>query len=307
LRYGRRAPLERGFSGRQGRTGTRVVPKHALGRPLTLASGFSPRTRYETAPTMSSGPAPLPGRVPPPLQAVGFFGSERPANYFALAITQPTSDRQRFIETNPFDRRRKPDIGYAPAASSCERVDHVDACTVSACYVTIAFAISGPSLLLAEPAGFFGSERPLNCFIVRITQLNIATRSAGQLTSLLPDDRFDSRRINASKFAAAFFQPGPDARNGLSLTCNSCGFRRLHSRVEAPDLPLRFPADHFHCPFDLRLRYRSTVCSATRPPQRFKSVAASTTNSTCRFPGLHSPSGPLRPSGSKRSAGLAAS
>jgi hypothetical protein len=99
-----------------------------------------------------------------------FFGSERPANYFALAITQPTSDRQRFIETNPFDRRRKPDIGYAPAASSCERVDHVDACTVSACYVMIAFAISGPSLLLAEPAGFFGSERPLNCFIVRITQ-----------------------------------------------------------------------------------------------------------------------------------------
>ena len=106
----------------------------------------------------------------PLAKPVGFFGSERPANYFALAITQPTSDRQRFIETNPFDRRRKPDIGYAPAASSCERVDHVDACTVSACYVMIAFAISGPSLLLAEPAGFFGSERPLNCFIVRITQ-----------------------------------------------------------------------------------------------------------------------------------------
>ena len=101
---------------------------------------------------------------------VGFFGSERPANYFALAITQSTSDRQRFIEAKPFDRRRKPDIGYAPAASSCERVDNVDACTVSACHVMIAFAISGPSLLLAEPAGFFGSERPLNCFTVRITQ-----------------------------------------------------------------------------------------------------------------------------------------
>lgn len=101
---------------------------------------------------------------------VGFFGSERPANHFAMAITQSTSDRQRFIETNPFDRRRKPDIGYAPAANSCEGVDNVDACTVSACYVMIAFAISDPSLLLAEPAGFFGSERPLNCFIVRITQ-----------------------------------------------------------------------------------------------------------------------------------------
>ena len=70
LRYGRRTPLARGFSGRQGRTGTRVVPKHALGRPLTLLSGVSPRTRYETAPAMSTGPAPLPGRVPPPLQTV---------------------------------------------------------------------------------------------------------------------------------------------------------------------------------------------------------------------------------------------
>jgi hypothetical protein len=36
--------------------------------------------------------------------------------------------------------------------------------------VIIAFAISNPSLLLAELAGFFGSERPLNCFTVRITQ-----------------------------------------------------------------------------------------------------------------------------------------
>ena len=34
----------------------------------------------------------------------------------------------------------------------------------------IAFAISGPSVLLAEPAGFFGSERRLNCFTGRITQ-----------------------------------------------------------------------------------------------------------------------------------------
>jgi hypothetical protein len=101
---------------------------------------------------------------------VGFFGSERPANYFALAITQSTSDWQRFIETNPFDRRRKPDIGYAPAASSCERANNEDACTVSACYVMIAFAISGPSLPLAGSAGFFGSERLLNCFTVRITQ-----------------------------------------------------------------------------------------------------------------------------------------
>jgi hypothetical protein len=106
----------------------------------------------------------------PLAKPVGFFGSERPANYFALAITQPTSDRQRFIETNPFDRRRKPDIGYAPAASSCEGVNSVDTCTVTASDVTAAFATSGPNLLLAKPVGFFGSERLANHFALAITQ-----------------------------------------------------------------------------------------------------------------------------------------
>jgi hypothetical protein len=104
-------------------------------------------------------------------ESVGFFGSERPANCFAGAITQPTSDRLRFIETNPFGRRHKPDFGYAPATHSCERVDNPDARTVSVCYAITAFAISGPSLLLAEPAGFFGSERPANCFTVRSLSL----------------------------------------------------------------------------------------------------------------------------------------
>jgi hypothetical protein len=68
------------------------------------------------------------------------------------------------IAASPFGRRYKPDIGYAPAACSCERAFGVDACTVSACYVIIGFAISGPSVLLAEPAGFFGSDRLLNFF-----------------------------------------------------------------------------------------------------------------------------------------------
>jgi len=46
----------------------------------------------------------------------------------------------------------------------------VDACTVSACYVITAFAVSGPNLLLAEPVGFFGSERLVNRFTIPITQ-----------------------------------------------------------------------------------------------------------------------------------------
>jgi len=101
---------------------------------------------------------------------VGFFGSERLANHFALAITQPTSEWRRLIEANPLGRRYRPDIGYAPATCSCERAGNVDACTVSACYVITAFAVFDPSLLLAEPTGFFGSERRLNCFTRRITQ-----------------------------------------------------------------------------------------------------------------------------------------
>jgi hypothetical protein len=36
--------------------------------------------------------------------------------------------------------------------------------------VTTAFAASCPSLLLAEPAGFFGLERPMNCFTGPVTQ-----------------------------------------------------------------------------------------------------------------------------------------
>jgi hypothetical protein len=103
-------------------------------------------------------------------QNIGFFGSERLANHFALAITQPTSEWRRLIEANPLGRRYRPDIGYAPAACSCERAGNVDACTVSACYVITAFAVFNPSLLLAEPAGFFGSKRRLNCFTGRITQ-----------------------------------------------------------------------------------------------------------------------------------------
>lgn len=74
------------------------------------------------------------------------------------------------IDANPFDRRHKPDFGYAPTASSCERVDNPDARTASACYVITAFAAPGPNILLAKPVGFFGSERPANRFAGPITQ-----------------------------------------------------------------------------------------------------------------------------------------
>jgi hypothetical protein len=49
------------------------------------------------------------------------------------------------------------DIGYALAANSCEGVNNVDACTVTALDATTAFAVPDPGLLLAELVGFFGS------------------------------------------------------------------------------------------------------------------------------------------------------
>ena len=137
--------------------------------------------------------------------------------------------------------------------------------------------------------------------------MNTATRRAERHASPLPGNRFRDRRINVLKRAATLSWPGPDARNDLSLACNSCGFHRLHSRVNVPGLLLRF------LPIDSAARsiFRSITdprfASAIRQPQRFRPVAASSICSACRFSGLHFPSGHLHPSGSKRSAGLAAS
>ena len=41
-------------------------------------------------------------------ESVGFFGSGRSSGYPSERITQPTSDRQRFIFANPFSHRRVP-------------------------------------------------------------------------------------------------------------------------------------------------------------------------------------------------------
>ena len=97
----------------------------------------------------------------------------------------------------------------------------------------------------------------------------------------------------------------PPARNGLSLACNGCPFRSLHSRVNVPGLLLRcLPA---------RLP-RPVRPSAPLPPPVCPSAAASSLLARCGFaagslgcfPCLHSPSGLLPPSGSKRSADSAA-
>jgi hypothetical protein len=99
---------------------------------------------------------------------------------------------------------------------------------------------------------------------------------------------------------------GPVARNGLSLPCNDCPFQGLHSRINVPGLLLRFLVYRIHCPFGLSAPQPRPVRPGTRPIQRFWPVAALPAD----FPGcsssLHSPSGLLHPSGSKRSTGVAA-
>jgi hypothetical protein len=91
--------------------------------------------------------------------------------------------------------------------------------------------------------------------------LNTATGSAERLASPLPDYRFRDRRIKVLKRAATLFWSGSDARNGLSLACNGCGFHRLHSRVNVPGLPLRFqPID-----FTARSIFRSATDSRFAP------------------------------------------
>ena len=71
--------------------------------------------------------------------------------------------RERFGAKRQDKNSKGCDIGYALAANSCEGAGNVDACTVTAFDAITAFAVPDPSLLLAEPAGFFGSWRASDC------------------------------------------------------------------------------------------------------------------------------------------------
>ena len=50
------------------------------------------------------------------------------------------------------------DLGYALAVNSCERVNNVDACTVTALEAITAFAVPDPNGHLAAPSVFSGLE-----------------------------------------------------------------------------------------------------------------------------------------------------
>jgi hypothetical protein len=139
----------------------------------------------------------------------------------------------------------------------------------------------------------------------RYRTLQSDSRSASPLGS--PTDVFAIRRINASRHAACFTRSGPVARNGLSLTRNSCSLSeppfRGQSSWPATSLPYR--------PFSLPVRiFGSTpllVCARKRWLHRLNPVAAPPCGSPGCSYGLHSPPGLLHPSGSKRSTASATS
>ena len=73
----------------------------------------------------------------------------------------------------------------------------------------------------------------------------------GALPVCSPSAVFAGFRINAFRRTAigCDSRTGPDARNGLSLACNSSRFHGLHSRVKVPGLLLRVLANRFRRPF----------------------------------------------------------
>jgi len=62
--------------------------------------------------------------------------------------------------------RKGCDIGYGLAANSCERVNSVDTCTVTALDAITAFAVPNPGGILAEQSVFSG------LVVRRVTPLN---------------------------------------------------------------------------------------------------------------------------------------
>ena len=70
----------------------------------------------------------------------------------------------------PAEKLKGCDFGYGLAASSCEGVDNVDACTVTAPDAIAAFAVPNPNWISRIRVGFFGSGRLTSCPASRITQ-----------------------------------------------------------------------------------------------------------------------------------------
>ena len=140
------------------------------------------------------------------------------------------------------------------------------------------------------------------------TALSFAIKSAGCFACRLPYERFAVRRINAFKHTACCLSFG----TGLLVTAfrspaTAATFRRPPFRGQrfgpATSHPSRLASMPVR-PFGSATASR--LAPVSRPLQRLKPVALLPPGSAGRAPRLHSPSGPLHPSGSKRSTTFAA-
>jgi hypothetical protein len=81
-------------------------------------------------------------------------------------------DPTRNCEENTERRNRKGrDIGYAPAASSCEGANNVDTCTVTALDVITAFAVPNPNFSSQSQSVFSGLVAPQVALLSRSPSL----------------------------------------------------------------------------------------------------------------------------------------
>jgi hypothetical protein len=121
----------------------------------------------------------------------------------------------------------------------------------------------------------------------------------------MPVSRYPDQRLPARRSLPPDW--GLVARNGLSLTCNNDALSG--ATIPGSKLPACCFALHqtFPLPGPLPAPLPDPVCTRLRHLPRGMPVAASPSSATDCFSGLHSPSGVLPPSGSKRSTGPAAS
>jgi len=112
------------------------------------------------------------------------------------------------------------DIGYALATNSCEGVDDVEACTVTAFDAITAFAVSYPNGLLAEPSVFSGPSVPMDCSIERITQPTSDQQRLLKLTLSAVDENHPNLgfvKVNAEylcngRFFSRTFAPAKESK-----------------------------------------------------------------------------------------------
>ena len=121
-----------------------------------------------------------------------------------------------------------------------------------------------------------------------------------------PTGVFTTRRINAFRHAACCYRSGPVARNGLSLACNSCSFSEPPSQGQRSRPATSRPRRLVALPVRISAPSPLPVRPGKRRLRRVNPVAALPRGANGCSCGLHSPSGLLRPSGSKRSTASAA-